>query len=185
MVCNLDLIRLYDKKVTLCQGRIPMRISIISILLLLGILTGSVFAGDIREVELNDGSVIYGEIVSTKDGIYTLKSSTLGTVKIEESNIRIIRFKPSAKTEGKQADSAQTPGKAQVQILQQLMMGDKDIISMILSLANDPEVQKILGDPSIIKAVSSGDIEALLSNPKFMKLLDNPVVKDIGKKVLE
>ncbi len=159
-----------------------MRFLVTSILLLLGVLIGNVFAGEVREVELKDGSVICGEIVSFKDGIYTLKSSTLGTVKIEESKIRVIRFKPSVKTKGKQRNSAQTSSKAQVQALQQLMMGDKEIISMILSLLNDPEVQKILEDPSITKAVNSGDIEALISNPKFMKLLDNPAVKDISKK---
>ena len=101
---------------------------------------------EFREVELNDGSVICGEIVSVKGGIYTLKSSTLGTVKIEESKIRFIRFEPSFKTKGKQRDSEQTPTEAQVQVLQQLIMGDKEIISMILSLLNDPEVQKILED---------------------------------------
>jgi hypothetical protein len=65
------------------------------------------------------------------------------------------------------------------------MMGDKEIMSMILSLVNDPEVENILKDPSIMKAVNSGDIEALLSNPKFMKFLNNPAVKDISKKTLE
>ena len=159
-----------------------MRLLVISILLLLGVLIGNVFAGEVREIELKDGSVICGEIVSFKGGIYTLKSSTLGTVKIEESKIRVIRFKPSVKAKGKQRNSAQTSSKAKVQALQQLMMGDKEIVSMILSLLNDPEVQKILEDPSIIKAVNSGDIEALISNPKFMKLLDNPAVKDISKK---
>ncbi len=67
-----------------------MRLSVISILILLGVLTCNVFAGEVREVELNDGSVICGEIVSSEGGIYTLKSSTLGTVKIEESKIRVI-----------------------------------------------------------------------------------------------
>ena len=162
-----------------------MRLLIISILLLLSLSVGNVFAGDIREVELKDGSVICGEIISSEGGVYTLKSSILGTVKIEESEIRIIRFKPSSKSKEKQRDSTQTSTEARVQALQQLMMGDKEIMSMILSLVNDPEVENILKDPSIMKAVNSGDIEALLSNPKFMKFLNNPAVKDISKKTLE
>ena len=162
-----------------------MKLSVISILLLLGVLIGNVLAGEFREVELNDGSVIFGEIVSSKGGVYTLKSSTLGTVKIEESKIRVIRFKPSVKAGGKQGDSAQTSTEARVRALQQLMMGDKEIMTMILSLLNDPEIQKILGDPSITKAINSGDTEALISNPKFMKLLSNATVKDISKKIVE
>jgi len=162
-----------------------MRYSVISIFILLGLLAGNVFAGDIREIELNDGSVIYGEIVSTKGGIYTLKSSILGTVKIEEPKIRVIRFKPSFKDKGKQRNSVQRSSEAQVQVLRQLLMGDKEIITMIISLLNDPEVQKVLEDPSIIKAVDSGNIDALISNPKFMRLLSNPTVQDISRKILE
>jgi hypothetical protein len=36
-----------------------------------------------------------------------------------------------------------------------------------------------------MKAVNSGDINALLSNPKFMKLLENPTIQDIRKRVTE
>ena len=56
---------------------------------------------------------------------------------------------------------------------------------MIFSLVNDPDVQGILEDPSIIDAVNRGDIEALSSNPKFMKLLDNPAIQDITKKMAQ
>jgi hypothetical protein len=34
-----------------------------------------------------------------------------------------------------------------------------------------------------MKAVSEGDIPALMANPKFTKLLNNPTVQDIQKKV--
>lgn len=162
-----------------------MKLSILSFFLLFAVLVGDVLAGEAREIELNDGSVIYGEIVSLSGGIYTLKSSSLGTVKIEESKIRAIRLKPSSEAKIEQGNSAQTSTEAQVKVLRQLMTGDKEIISMILSLLNDPDVQKILEDPSIIKAVNSGDIEALISNPEFMKLLDNPAIKDISRKIVE
>ena len=136
-------------------------------------------------MELTDGSVICGEIVSSKGGIYTLKSSTLGTVRIEESNIRAIRFKAPAKTNGKEQGLNHTSAEAQVQLLKQLMMGDQELIRMILSLLNDPDVQGILEDPSIIQAVNGGAIEALTSNPKFMKLLKTPTIQDITRKMAE
>ncbi len=65
------------------------------------------------------------------------------------------------------------------------MMSDEEIVNMILSLQNDPDIQGVLQDPEIMKAVNSGDINALLSNPKFMKLLENPTIQDIRKKVTE
>jgi hypothetical protein len=65
------------------------------------------------------------------------------------------------------------------------MMSDKEVVEMILSLQNDPDVQKILQDPEIMKAVNAGDMDALLSNPKFMKLLENPTIHEIREKVTD
>ena len=160
-----------------------MRLSAIFALFLLGVLISTVSAGEIGEVELIDGSVIRGEIISSKGGVYTLKSDTLGTVKIEESKIRAIRFKSSFEPHAKKRDTVPNSAEAQVQILQQLIMGDQEILRMILSLLNDPDIQGIVEDPSIIEAVNSGDIEALSSNPKFMRLLNNPAIQDITRKM--
>jgi hypothetical protein len=165
--------------------KIVVRLSIISFFFLFSVLVSDVSAGEVREIELNDGSVINAEIVSLNGGIYTLKSNTLGTVKIDESKIRAIRLKSSGERSRGQETSTQTNADLQVQVLHQLMLGDKEIMGMILSLLNDPEIQTILEDPSIIKAVNAGDIDTLLSNPKFIKLLDNPTVRNITRKVIE
>ena len=162
-----------------------MRRLIISTLLMMGFLISTGAAGELGQVELIDGSVICGEIVSSEGGIYTLKTSTLGTVRIEESSIRAIRFEPPAQVKGKEQAFRATPTEAQVHALQQLMMGDPEIIRMIFTLLNDPDVQGILENPSIIEAVNAGDIEALTSNPKFMKLLENPTIQDIFRKTAE
>ena len=151
-----------------------MRRLSICFLFLFFVFAGEPFAGEIREIELNDGSVLYGEVVSLKDGVYTLKMSSLGTVTIEDSKIRAIRIKTANKTT-----------KEQIQAMQLLMLSDKEIINMLTSLKNDPDVQKILEDPEIIKAVNSGDLETLLSNPKFIKFLSNPTILDIKKKVVK
>ena len=151
-----------------------MKQLIFGLLFVFGISLGSALAGEIKEIELKDGSVIYGEIVSFSGGVFTLRSKGLGTVKIEESKIRAIR---SGTHEGGKQD--------QIQQLQKRMMSDKEVVEMILSLQNDPEVQKILQDPEIMKAVNAGDMDALLSNPKFMKLLENPTIHEIREKVTD
>ena len=151
-----------------------MKQLIFGLLFIFGISLGSALAGEIKEIELKDGSVVYGEIVSFSGGVFTLKSKGLGTVKIEESKIRAIRS--GARERGKQD---------QIQQLQKRMMSDKEVVEMILSLQNDPDVQKILQDPEIMKAVNSGDMDALLSNPKFMKLLENPTIHEIREKVTD
>ena len=65
------------------------------------------------------------------------------------------------------------------------MINDKEIMNAILSLLNDPDFQKILQDPVIMNAVNSGDIDTLISNPKFMKLLGNPKIQEIKREVIE
>jgi hypothetical protein len=156
-----------------------MRRSIVFSLLVVGFCLGAASAGEIREVELIDGSVIRGEIVSSEGGIYTLKTDTLGTVTIEASKSRAIRFKPSVETERAVSGSMGASTEVQVKALQQLMMSDQELVRMILSLLNDPEIQAVLEDPSIIQAMNAGDIGSLTANPKFMKLLENPAIQDI------
>ena len=151
-----------------------MRHLFIGLFILLAVLVGHPWAGELREIELDDGSVILGEIVSLKDGVYTLASKSLGAVKIEERRIRSIRSKTS-------------PIRPEIPLeeMKQRMMNDDEIMGMILTLQNDPGFKEILGDPVIMNAIASGDINSLLSNPKFLKLLDNPTIKEIGKKVQE
>ena len=60
-----------------------------------------------------------------------------------------------------------------------------DAAAMIQSLKDDPQFTKILEDPEIMNAVSSGDTAALMANPKFLQLLHNPTVRDIQQKVAQ
>jgi hypothetical protein len=146
----------------------------------LSLVTGSAHAGEVREIELRDGSVITGEVVSLNNGIYTIKSDTLGTLKVEESKVRVIRPR-TQQSQGPGA--AQSNTSSDVQTLQHRMMSDQEIMGLIQSLQNDPEFKKLLEDPDIMKAVNTGDVAALTANPKFMKQLGNPTVQEIQKKV--
>jgi hypothetical protein len=145
------------------------------------------YAGEVKEIELNDGTVITGEIVSLNNGVYTIKSESLGTIKLTESKVRTIRMKGPAMVPGVQNTWQQTPhsadANAQAQSLQQKMMNDKEVMEKIHSLENDPEFQKILQDPEVMRAVNSGDVAALTANPQFMKLLNNRTVQEIKNKV--
>ena len=154
-------------------------------LFLMGIAAAWASAGGIREVELTDGSVITGEVLSLTNGVYTVKSETLGTMKIGESKIRAIREKGHGAAGSAQSGPTGSPASSNVPVksLQDKMTNDGEIMDMIKSLQNDRDFQKILEDPEVMKAVNSGDIAALMANPGFMKLLDNKTVQDIQNKV--
>ncbi|MGC2062793.1 MAG: hypothetical protein WA610_07425 [Thermodesulfovibrionales bacterium] len=139
------------------------------------LLAGMAAAAETRVIELVDGSTITGELLSLSEGVYTVRSAALGTIKINESKVRAIRSKGPA---GTAADAG-----SQVKSLQDAMMSQADIMSMIQALQNDPEFQKVLKDPEIMKAVQAGDIAVLTANPRFMRLLNNHVVQEIKKKL--
>lgn len=151
-------------------------LSMAAALLLVILSAGAGNAGEIRQIELVDGSVIAGEIISAVEGVYTVRTVSLGTIRVEEAKIRAIRAT---------APPVEAPGASptQVQSLLFRMLGDQQVMSMITSLRNDPEFQKILEDPEVMAAVTSGNVAALSQNPLFMKLLEKKTVRDIMDKM--
>ena len=158
-----------------------MRIFIFCMLFSTLLLAQECRAGEIRAIELSDGSIVTGEVLSLINGKYTIRSASLGSVQIDESKVRVIRpvSAPAAANSGAAPDK--TAG--DIRTLQDKMMNDKDIMGKIQSLQNDPEFMKILEDPGVMKAVNSGDLSALMANPQFLKLMNNSTIRDIEQKV--
>ena len=146
---------------------------------LLLLMIGSLYAGELTRIDLKDGSSLTGEVVSLSNGIYTIKSDSLGTIRIEQEKIRAIETAPPS-TAGAAANSAAA---ADPLSLQQKMMHDKEIMDKIQSLQNDPDFQELLKDPKILRAVNAGDVATLSADPRFTKLLTNPTVQEIQNKV--
>lgn len=153
-----------------------MKIVLIMVMLLMLPLSGGLLAGEIKEIELTDGSVITGEVLSLASGVYTIRTGSLGTLKIEDTKVRSIR-QPGTLSSRPSGSNSETRS------LQDKMMSDKDVMTMILSLKDDPQFTKILEDPEIMNAINSGDTAALMANPKFLQLLHNPTVREIQQKV--
>jgi hypothetical protein len=63
------------------------------------------------------------------------------------------------------------------------MQGDEEVMNKIRSLKDDPAFQKVLEDPELMNAVNSGDVAALMADPRFLQLMQNPTVLDIQKKM--
>jgi hypothetical protein len=134
------------------------------------------FGGEIREIELIDGGVIIGEVVSMSGGVYTIRTGSLGTITVPDSKVRSIR-----QTGAAQSSSSGAGG--QVRPLQERMKADQAIMEMIRGLKDDPSFRTVLEDPEIMRAVEAGDVAALMANPKFLQLLHNPTVRDIQNRM--
>lgn len=154
--------------------------------LFLAFIAQDVYAGEPSVIELKDGSIISGEVVSFDGSTWIIDSASMGRLEIEASKVVSIR---SQTTKSGQPTAGASTGNQvasdQIQSMQQSIMANEQLMTMIMSLQDDPEVQAILQDPEIMKAVNSNDINALMANPKFTKLLENSNIKAITREALE
>ena len=63
------------------------------------------------------------------------------------------------------------------------MANDQGVMSMILQLQTDPDMQAVLSDPELMRAVQSFDLQTLRTHPKILKLMQNDKVQSIHNKV--
>jgi len=133
-------------------------------------------------IELKDGSRIEGEIQSINDGVYTVLSPSIGTVHVAQSNIVRIVYggdvpnAPNSPSKSSTHDDAVT---GEIQQLQARLAQDPATMQSIMSLQSDPQIQAILSDPAIVKAIQEGDYISLLGNAKIQALENNEHLKQL------
>jgi len=103
-----------------------------------------------------------------------LRAEGQGSVETVESN------GPSAQSHGNDK-TVLPPG--QLPRIQEKLISDEAIFKKIQALQDDPDIQAVLSDPVLMDALRAGDLNAVTSNPKFMRLLENPAVQEIMKGV--
>jgi hypothetical protein len=67
--------------------------------------------------------------------------------------------------------------------MQSSISSDPGMMTSILQLQNDPDMQAVLSDPELMRAIQSFDLQALQNNPKIQKLMRNSTVQNIQGKV--
>jgi hypothetical protein len=148
-------------------------------------------AGQASKIELTDGSVLEAEVTAIDNGNYTLTSPSLGQLRIPAAKIRKIEI-ASANTPPANAAPGSlnaAPGslndayKAKMNSLSASMAANPDIMATVSSLANDPEFQEIAKDPEVVNEVQAGNIQALMSNKKFMSVINHPKIQEINDKL--
>ncbi len=147
-------------------------------------------AGEIREIRLTDGGILYGEVIGVSDGHFSVRTETLGTVRIPESRVSVIRKRgapaaaPSPTRAAPETPAAPSVLGPQLAGIARMLMGDESVMKAIRALESDPAVRKVLDDPAAMAAVQSGDIATLMANPDFMKLLAHPKIQKIQQEAL-
>lgn len=142
------------------------------------------FAGSPGTIHLKDGSVIAGELVSVGNSSYKISTKSMGVVEIDKQQVRSIDFGAVNTTEttvpsGRSSNDIMS----QASSLSKIMMNDKAIMDSIIKLQDNPDFKAAMNDPEIMNAIRSGNIDALLSNPSFIKLMEDSTVKSINRQL--
>lgn len=139
----------------------------------------NVYGGEFRKIQLNDGSVINGEIVSFEDGTYTVETENMGTLSIDGSDVSSILSPGSAKNNNFNMQGLS----GAMSSIQDQLLNDDAIVDILASLKNDPQMAAILNDPAILEAIKSGNITALMGNQKILDLMSNPKIMEINSRM--
>ena len=126
-----------------------------------------------------EGTVHFSESFGEVSADYRKNARPLGM----DSNGSTNRNKTVFSAEPRQNSDNNGSAAPNVEELKERMMKDEGIMALVLAMQNAPEMQALLNDPAIIRAIQTGDIGTLINNPDFMRLLNNPRVREIEKKV--
>ena len=155
-----------------------MRFPSLKFVLILVIISSSAYAGEVQRVNLTDGSVLNVEVISMHNGVYTFKSPSLGEFSVNAKQVQSIS---SSSMPASQAGSANL----KLNQLQSTLTEKPGAMNLITGLQNDPDMQAVLSDPEIMKAIQSRNYTALANNPKFQKLMNNPAMKQLTDSVAQ
>jgi hypothetical protein len=135
-------------------------------------------------IELKDGSRIQGDIRSFEDGVYTVVSPSIGTLHIAQENVLRIAYDGSATNTASSSTPSPMPDDDLTRTVVQLqtdLARDPEAMKSIMNLQSDPQIQAILSDPAIARAIQEGDFTSLLANPKIQALESNAQLKQLLK----
>jgi hypothetical protein len=137
-----------------------------------------------QKIILGDGSEIRGEVVSMQNGVYTVRNSALGTVRIESQNIRSINTVGGGDNgSGEASISPTSPDAAAIQSIKSSIVGNAGLMSNMMKLQQDPAMRAVLADEEVMRAVQNLDLQSLARNPKIKALMNSPEMKSITSQV--
>ncbi|MCL0046134.1 hypothetical protein M1N16_07940 [Nitrospinaceae bacterium] len=151
-----------------------------SIFLFLWAVSSASHAGVVSQIQLLDGSVIRAEIISFSNGVYKLRSESLGTISVEEKRVQsILPNESQISGTPAQLETADPLVGQKVQGLQQKLTSDPKTMEMLLDLGNDPSMIGVLNDKDLMRAIQQGNLSTVIKNPKIQKLMKSKAVGDV------
>jgi hypothetical protein len=159
-------------------ARIPRVLAAVAALCLGLAQEASVATGG-RAIELRDGSVLMGELVSAGNGHYRIRTPVLGEIELPESEVLAIRSAPTSAPNPVDPSLGATDLQGLMSAIQGQIVGDPSLAGAITALQSDPELQAALADPAFTQLILSGNLMALSGDPRFLRLMANPAIQSL------
>ena len=163
-----------------------MRKFIILAIFVLSINT-AVFADSPEQIiTLKDGSQIKGKLVGINNGTYTIQVPVVGDVHASIADVISVTndIAPTPATGPTQRSGNAPNYDQQIAANQKQLMSDPESMELLHQMMQDPQIMKLLQDPSLIKAVTSRDYGSVQNNPSVQKLLNTPQMQAILQKLM-
>ena len=142
------------------------------------------------EILLKDGSRIRGEVVSMSNGMYEIRTQSMGIIKLGSRQIQSISQAGSSGGSSAMDTARETAQNLQnkmtsstMESIQSTIANSPGLMNSIMSLQNDPKMQAILQDPELMKAVHNMDFKTLSNHPKMKALMNSQEVRAITNQV--
>jgi hypothetical protein len=164
---------------------------IICVLFWFAITGACVFAAEVSDIYLDDGSILRAEVVSLQNGMYTLRSPSMGEFTLQSSRVSQIGSRqanqalvPAEPVQGQQqALGSPQAFQAKIASTQAALLNDPEGMQAAMAMASDPDFKKLLEDPEAVAALKSGDMATLMKKPQFQAIMDNPRMQGLADKM--
>jgi hypothetical protein len=165
-----------------------MRRMIVCALFWMAVTAVGVFSAEVSEIYLDDGSVLRAEIVSLRDGVYTLRSASMGEFTLDATRVSQVGSRQADQSAPDQSTrqpfSSPADFQAKVASTQAAIMNDPEAMQAVMAMASDPEFKKFTEDPEAVAALKAGDTAALLKNPQFRAMMEDPKMQGIAARMV-
>jgi hypothetical protein len=143
------------------------------------------------EIQLVDGSVFKGNVISFEGGVYQFQTM-LGVLSVPAATVQRIdntgaqgalasRTAPAVSAPPA-PDAAPVPEAtpkpagflSQISTFRQSLVSNPASLDAIMSLSADTSIMGIAQDPEVMALIQSGDLRALQQHPKIIALMEEP-----------
>ena len=145
-----------------------------------------------RTIILEDGTTLKGEIVGIKGGRYVIRTSSLGEVKIRESDIQTITTKENIQKPANTNSMGTFPNgsilnnpkmQGQINQMQNMILNNESLMNDVSGLLNNEEIMSVLSNPNLINQLKTSNMTDIENNPGMKKLMNNPQMKEFIEKI--